>query len=90
MCFEIDKIQDNINLTFFCLIYLRENIIQVCLVHSALVASQTNRSHDIFDMLNFLCDWIINYKVIHNSVSTQTYIQFANNKDNHEMFFTEH
>lgn len=89
MCTKIDKIHYSINSTYYGTIHLRENIIQACRGHLALVIGLTNSPPKTSAIVNFLCNSIINYKVVHKPNLIRSYAQSENDFDD-KMFFINH
>jgi hypothetical protein len=76
-CIDLNTIQLSLNIIFDDTIYLRKNIIRICINNSILIKIFINISLNIFALINDLYINIVNYEVIQKN--SQTYIQ--NNED---------
>lgn len=85
---KIDKIQRNVNLADYGLIYLQNNMIWICQDYLALAVNFINLLFKISDIINFLYSLMINYKAVHKLISTKNYIKFKINWENDDIFFT--
>ena len=76
LCTKLNNLQQVVDPMYCGTIHLCKNIIRACRGHPALTVGLTNPFLDTLGLVNSLYSSIINYKAMHKSSSTETYIQF--------------
>jgi hypothetical protein len=87
LCTKLNIIQRDIDSIYHESVHLRQNIIRVCRDHSALTFEMINSITNIFELVNNIYAFIVNYKAVHKLVNQDDYIQSCKKKNMNETYY---